>query len=156
MLPLLNSVFFFEKFVMMWTFTQHFCATLGAPLILTGYDLTVGDFLTAFRTDTLSTWAHFMPHLLPPAIGQSFLQVTTIYCEPLITWTTPNYCTARKPKHRIAFSSDLHIDTCQLLSMSKELSDEARDMHRAITSLMEETEAVDWYNQRVDVWACKR
>ena len=35
----------------------------------------------------------------------------------------------------------------------KELSDETRDMHRAITSLMEELEAVDWYNQRVD--ACK-
>ncbi len=34
-----------------------------------------------------------------------------------------------------------------------ELSDETRDMHRAITSLMEELEAVDWYNQRMD--ACK-
>ena len=34
-----------------------------------------------------------------------------------------------------------------------ELSDETRDMHRAIVSLMEELEAVDWYNQRVDV--CK-
>jgi ferritin-like protein len=34
-----------------------------------------------------------------------------------------------------------------------ELSDETIDMHRAITSLMEELEAVDWYNQRVD--ACK-
>jgi ferritin-like protein len=32
-----------------------------------------------------------------------------------------------------------------------ELSDETKDMHRAITSLMEELEAVDWYNQRVDV-----
>ena len=31
-----------------------------------------------------------------------------------------------------------------------DLSDETRDMHRAITSLMEELEAVDWYNQRVD------
>ncbi len=31
-----------------------------------------------------------------------------------------------------------------------ELSDQTRDMHRAITSLMEELEAVDWYNQRVD------
>ncbi len=30
------------------------------------------------------------------------------------------------------------------------LSDETKDMHRAITSLMEELEAVDWYNQRVD------
>lgn len=34
-----------------------------------------------------------------------------------------------------------------------ELTDETRDMHRAITSLMEELEAVDWYNQRVN--ACK-
>jgi Uncharacterized conserved protein len=34
-----------------------------------------------------------------------------------------------------------------------ELSDATRDMHRAIVSLMEELEAVDWYNQRVD--ACK-
>jgi uncharacterized protein len=34
-----------------------------------------------------------------------------------------------------------------------ELSDETRDMHHAITSLMEELEPVDWYNQRVD--ACK-
>jgi len=34
-----------------------------------------------------------------------------------------------------------------------ELSNETRDMHRAIISLMEELEAVDWYNQRVD--ACK-
>ena len=31
-----------------------------------------------------------------------------------------------------------------------ELSLETRDMHRAIVSLMEELEAVDWYNQRVD------
>lgn len=34
-----------------------------------------------------------------------------------------------------------------------ELSDQTRDMHRAILSLMEELEAVDWYNQRAD--ACK-
>jgi ferritin-like protein len=35
----------------------------------------------------------------------------------------------------------------------EELSDETRDLHRAIVSLMEELEAVDWHNQRVD--ACK-
>ena len=35
----------------------------------------------------------------------------------------------------------------------EELSHETRDMHRAIISLMEELEAIDWYNQRVD--ACK-
>jgi ferritin-like protein len=35
----------------------------------------------------------------------------------------------------------------------EEMSDDTRDMHRAIVSLMEELEAVDWYNQRVD--ACK-
>jgi len=34
-----------------------------------------------------------------------------------------------------------------------ELGDETRDMHRAIVSLMEELEAVDWYNQRAD--ACR-
>lgn len=31
-----------------------------------------------------------------------------------------------------------------------QLSRETREMHWAITSLMEELEAVDWYNQRVD------
>ena len=35
----------------------------------------------------------------------------------------------------------------------EELSEETRDMHRAIVSLMEELEAVDWYNQRAD--ACR-
>jgi ferritin-like protein len=34
-----------------------------------------------------------------------------------------------------------------------DLSQETRDMHRAIVSLMEELEAVDWYNQRVDAAA---
>ena len=34
-----------------------------------------------------------------------------------------------------------------------EMSDETRDMHRAIVSLMEELEAIDWYQQRVD--ACR-
>jgi len=33
------------------------------------------------------------------------------------------------------------------------LSAETREMHRAITSLMEELEAVDWYNQRIDATA---
>lgn len=32
-----------------------------------------------------------------------------------------------------------------------ELSDETKDMHRAIASLIEELEAIDWYHQRVDV-----
>jgi ferritin-like protein len=35
----------------------------------------------------------------------------------------------------------------------EELTEATRDMHRAIISLMEELEAVDWYNQRVD--ACR-
>ena len=34
-----------------------------------------------------------------------------------------------------------------------EMSEETRDMHRAIVSLMEELEAVDWYRQRAE--ACK-
>ena len=36
---------------------------------------------------------------------------------------------------------------------TNELSDETRDMHRAIESLKEELEAIDWYHQRVDL--CK-
>jgi uncharacterized protein len=35
----------------------------------------------------------------------------------------------------------------------EELGAETRDMHRAIVSLMEELEAIDWYNQRAD--ACR-
>ena len=35
----------------------------------------------------------------------------------------------------------------------EELSDATREIHRAIVSLMEELEAIDWYNQRSD--ACK-
>ncbi|HCN88032.1 MAG TPA: ferritin, partial [Oxalobacteraceae bacterium] len=31
----------------------------------------------------------------------------------------------------------------------QKLTVETMDMHRALTSLMEELEAVDWYNQRV-------
>jgi uncharacterized protein len=34
---------------------------------------------------------------------------------------------------------------------TNEISDATRDMHRAIISLMEELQAVDSYNQRVDV-----
>ena len=35
----------------------------------------------------------------------------------------------------------------------EELDDDARNLHRAIVSLMEELEAVDWYHQRAT--ACK-
>lgn len=31
-----------------------------------------------------------------------------------------------------------------------DLTEETRDLHRAITSIMEELEAIDWYQQRVD------
>lgn len=34
---------------------------------------------------------------------------------------------------------------------TNELSGEVREFHRAITSLIEELEAVDWYHQRADV-----
>lgn len=33
----------------------------------------------------------------------------------------------------------------------EQLSAQARNLHRALTSLIEELEAVDWYNQRADV-----
>ena len=35
----------------------------------------------------------------------------------------------------------------------EKLSQNTKDMHKAIVSLMEELEAVDWYNQRIDT--CK-
>lgn len=35
----------------------------------------------------------------------------------------------------------------------EELSDKTREMHRALVSLQEELEAIDWYQQRAD--ACK-
>ncbi len=35
------------------------------------------------------------------------------------------------------------------LEPESELSPQARDMHRALVSLVEEIDAVDWYNQRV-------
>lgn len=35
----------------------------------------------------------------------------------------------------------------------QKLSAKTQDMHRALQSLMEELEAVDWYNQRID--ACE-
>ena len=35
----------------------------------------------------------------------------------------------------------------------EKLSAQTMDMHRAIVSLMEELEAIDWYNQRVDAAA---
>jgi uncharacterized protein len=33
---------------------------------------------------------------------------------------------------------------------TEDLSPQTRDMHRAIVSLMEELEAIDWYQQRID------
>jgi ferritin-like protein len=36
---------------------------------------------------------------------------------------------------------------------SQDLTPQTRDMHRAIVSLMEELEAIDWYQQRVDATA---
>jgi ferritin-like protein len=69
--------------------------------------------------------------------------------------------TPRTKASQIASRSFHHAAINQEASMSSvgyhepinELSDETRDMHRAIVSLMEELEAVDWYNQRAD--ACK-
>ena len=38
----------------------------------------------------------------------------------------------------------------QFHEAADELRSETRDMHRAIVSLMEELEAIDWYAQRID------
>jgi ferritin-like protein len=64
----------------------------------------------------------------------------------------------RIDRQRITLDTDTGIISTRGYTMSNEgyhepiteLSEETRDMHRAITSLMEELEAVDWYNQRVD------
>lgn len=54
-------------------------------------------------------------------------------------------CDSMAGKHRtegvIMASEGLHEEN---------LSDEAKDLHRAIVSTMEELEAVDWYNQRAE------
>ena len=36
---------------------------------------------------------------------------------------------------------------------SQDLTPQTRDLHRAIVSLMEELEAIDWYQQRIDATA---
>ena len=41
----------------------------------------------------------------------------------------------------------------QFHEAAADLRPETRDMHRAITSLMEELEAIDWYQQRIDATA---
>jgi len=56
-------------------------------------------------------------------------------------------------RYAIQFIEDIKMSNEGYHEPINELTDETRDMHRAITSLMEELEAVDWYNQRVD--ACK-
>jgi uncharacterized protein len=53
---------------------------------------------------------------------------------------------AKQPPGEIMASEGYH-------EAIEKLSGETMDMHRAITSLMEELEAVDWYNQRVDAAA---
>jgi hypothetical protein len=50
-------------------------------------------------------------------------------------------------------NKEKHMSSVGYHEPVEELSDQTRDMHRAIVSLMEELEAVDWYNQRAD--ACK-
>jgi len=40
--------------------------------------------------------------------------------------------------------------TSQLHEPAEDLGPETREMHRALVSLIEELEAVDWYGQRVD------
>ena len=48
----------------------------------------------------------------------------------------------------------LHFPPCMasegLHESAEQLSAETQDLHRAIVSLMEELEAIDWYGQRVD------
>jgi uncharacterized protein len=42
------------------------------------------------------------------------------------------------------------MTSTQFHEAAEQLRPETRDMHRAFTSLMEELEAIDWYDQRID------
>jgi ferritin-like protein len=42
------------------------------------------------------------------------------------------------------------VGSSQLHEAPEDLSPETREMHRALVSLMEELEAVDWYAQRIE------
>jgi len=55
------------------------------------------------------------------------------------------------PAKRVRLTLGLGTKAASLAMKSKGLSENTRDMHRAIITLMEELEAVDWYNQRIDV-----
>jgi len=59
----------------------------------------------------------------------------------------PSFGPSRHYKRRLILANEGYHEALE------DLSDETKDMHRVIVSLMEELEAVDWYNQRVD--ACK-
>jgi ferritin-like protein len=69
----------------------------------------------------------------------------------MASWVLPASCPAHF--HEPRTSQENRMSSVGYHEPIDELSDETRDMHRAIVSLMEELEAVDWYNQRAD--ACK-
>jgi ferritin-like protein len=57
---------------------------------------------------------------------------------------------ARPAMEAVSRKGEATMASKGLHEQAPDLSDETRDMHRAIVSLMEELEAVDWYDQRVD------
>jgi ferritin-like protein len=53
----------------------------------------------------------------------------------------------------MSLASTERVASTQFHEAAEALRPETRDMHRAITSLMEELEAIDWYAQRIDATA---
>jgi len=47
--------------MMIRTFPQHFCTTLGAPFFLTGGAPAMRNLFTTFRADTFSARTHIVP-----------------------------------------------------------------------------------------------
>jgi ferritin-like protein len=53
----------------------------------------------------------------------------------------------------MSLASAERVASTQFHEAAEALRPETREMHRAITSLMEELEAIDWYAQRIDAAA---
>jgi hypothetical protein len=84
------------------------------------------------------------PSVLPPVTPDAFEVATAALLRD--AWLTH--------RRRWSFTqSERQMSSVGYHEPVDQLSEETRDMHRAIVSLMEELEAIDWYNQRAD--ACK-
>jgi hypothetical protein len=59
-------------------------------------------------------------------------------------------CRARHPRNSSQTPEDAQVGSEGFHENEARLSPRTKDLHRAIVSLMEELEAIDWYQQRMD------